>query len=136
VIDLMSATKPVLKKALVDGAIKRESVEVTDRFRGLGKTSALIEFAMEYGFVVVCFHSGIAKRLRSEYGYQNIIGQSDIGSQRIDSKFVHDEGVDLSRLKNLDVVTGFVNYEMTGRLTTSVTSAVNASHITTTNGGI
>lgn len=107
-INIISATIPVIKQALIRGAIRREPVRTVEFQRGIGKTTALIKFAQEHGLVVIMPHTQIAKRLREEHNYEGIIGQCDIGRQPIDTKFVYDEGVDISSLKGVrHVITGF-----------------------------
>jgi hypothetical protein len=108
-INLFSATVPVIKQALVKGAVLREPIRTVEYQRGIGKTTALVEFAKEYDFTIIVMHRGIASNLRDYFKYDKIISQSDIGKQPIDTKFVYDEEVEQSKLKGLrHVVTGFI----------------------------
>lgn len=94
-------------EALKEAAIKREPIH-TDRYlRGVGKTTALIDFAIQYDFYVVVPH--FAQQYIDRTGYEKIISASDLYKFRCDEKLVFDEGVKTSRLAGYQVITGFIN---------------------------
>lgn len=108
-LNIISSTIPAIKEALTKGAIQRVSVETNTYQRGIGKTTALVEFAKEHGLTVVVPVPSMARDLRELHDYKRIISTSEIERQRMDTKFVYDEGVHPSRFKIKDnVVTGLV----------------------------
>lgn len=107
-LDLAPVVQNYLVEQLKMASILRDTVDTNkEMHRGIGKSTALVKFAQEFGFTVIVPTHNLKNALIEETGYENIIHEREIGEQKIKSRFVHDEGVDLSRLKGLDVVTGF-----------------------------
>ncbi|URJ76408.1 hypothetical protein MF621_004115 (plasmid) [Bacillus velezensis] len=113
-LNLFPATKNYIKETLKNSAIIKEPIKVSEYFhRGVGKTTALIEFAQERDLVAVVSHKTTAKYLREKFKYKSIYAQSELHSLRgtgEDLKMaVYDEGVNPESFpKQLIVLTGFV----------------------------
>ncbi|HFK1435012.1 TPA: hypothetical protein ACGXNJ_005166 [Bacillus cereus] len=100
--------KDAIKKALTKSSIIGEHIEV--RQRAIGKTTALIEFARDYGFTVVVPFRNIRDNLRNKSGYADIIYADELSGISKDVKLVFDEGVN-PNLTNCQsqFVTGFIS---------------------------
>ncbi|MED1125483.1 hypothetical protein [Bacillus atrophaeus] len=113
-LDLFPATKDYIKEELKKSAIIRKPISVSEYFhRGVGKTTALVEFAKEMGLVVVVSHKSTAKYLRESFKYESIYSQSELyglqGTGDDLKMVVFDEGVDPASFpKQSIVLTGFV----------------------------
>lgn len=110
--DMVPVIKDELKKILSKAAIKNEMVEIGDKFRGLGKTTALIEFAKENDLIVVVRYG--YDYMRKFHKYDKIFGVYELkrgDSKLISSQVCVDEGVDLVDIieNGLRVVTGWRN---------------------------
>jgi hypothetical protein len=105
---LMNELNQALVNTLEKGAILRKLIEVNPYQRGIGKTTALIEFAKKYGVGVVVKNKMVAKNLRDTTKYPHICSENEI-MRGMPIKVVIDEGVDLDKLTNagLEVITGF-----------------------------
>lgn len=106
-LNIAPVLKDYLKEMLLKASVTGEIINVTGYHRGIGKSTAIVEFAKEFGLTAIVNHRNTKARLMHETGYDKIIVQNEIGGQPIDSRFVHDEDVDLSRFKNINIVTGF-----------------------------
>jgi predicted RNase H-like nuclease (RuvC/YqgF family) len=112
VVDILKFTKDAIKEALKEASIKREFVYIGNYQRGIGKTTALIEFAKEFNFMVVVPTYIQAENCREYFGYDKIISQYEVPNLKgAKCKFVFDERVEPSIFNqfHLEVVTGFVN---------------------------
>ncbi|MED3440308.1 hypothetical protein P4393_12655 [Bacillus subtilis] len=115
-LNLFPATKDYIKEELKKSAIVRKPISVSEYYhRGVGKTTALIEFAKEMGLVAVVAHKSTAKYLRESFKYESIYTASDLNNLRgtgDDLKMVvYDEGVDPASFpKQSIVLTGFVGW--------------------------
>jgi hypothetical protein len=102
----------MIHERLMEGAVRRELIDVSGE-RNIGKTTALIKFAMEFGFYVVVPSSHIAKKLADYFGYLNIFGANEASKFRgIDALkgVVIDEGVDRKLMSDFPVITGLYSY--------------------------
>ncbi len=113
-LDIASATIPVFKKALIKGAILREPVPTNRQYRGLGKTTALIEFAKEHFLTVIVHSDTIAKSLINIHGYTKIVSIDSLyySGYKLGEKYVFDEQVNEGKLYSFvpknSVVTGYI----------------------------
>ncbi|MDY7043710.1 hypothetical protein RVS70_05775 [Virgibacillus sp. M23] len=112
-------TIEMLKQNLIRGAILREPIYVTEKHRGCGKTTALIDFAKEFDFTVIV-NEHLVKMIKQDFNYHKITSFDHfnhttrhlIGHPK-NEKFVHDEGIStdkinqLKNMYNLDIITGF-----------------------------
>jgi hypothetical protein len=92
------------------GAIKRELIITNENTRGIGKTTALVNFAKKYNLGVIVPSEHNAKRLRKEFNYEHIYSYLDLISNNGLSQYVIDEGVEPEFVKfyyGVDIVTGF-----------------------------
>jgi predicted AAA+ superfamily ATPase len=106
--DFVKSTSEIVYKKLLEGAIKNENVWVYG-LRGIGKTTALIQLAKEFGFIVVVKSHILAHYLRDEFEYDYIFGEKD-NITGLGKSIVFDEGVDYKKLKKdgYKIVTGLV----------------------------
>ena len=106
--EFLNASSEIVYKKLLEGAIKNENVWMYG-LRGIGKTTALIRFAKEFGYCVIVRNSIIANYLRDEFMYDYIYGEKD-QIRGIGKALVFDEGVNYKKLKSEgnNIVTGFV----------------------------
>jgi hypothetical protein len=109
--------KSLLKRKLYE-CLNKQAKQFTlvsiQNIRGIGKTTALIEFAKENDFYVVVANYQTANSLRKQFNYDKIIGQREVRSGR-NLKYVVDEDVVIDDLidKNINIVAGFVsNYKL------------------------
>jgi AAA+ ATPase superfamily predicted ATPase len=107
--EFIRATSEVVYQKLLEGAIKNENLYVYG-LRGIGKTTALIRFAKEFGYGVVIANGGLVNYFRDEFMYEDIYGEKSQMVRGISKPIVFDEGVDYKKLKKegYDVITGFV----------------------------
>jgi hypothetical protein len=94
------------------GAIKKEFIITNEYTRGIGKTTALINFAKKYdlGVIVAC-RPFIVQSYRNEFAYRHIYGLYENLRNFDRMRFVVDEGVNPDRIRSefgLDIVTGFL----------------------------
>ena len=99
--------KEGIKQAIIQASIKREFINVDEYMRGIGKTSALIEFAKENDLTLIVPHEATAYRLRQEDGIK-AYGQDWMPRGLDKERFVFDEGVDHTRLPAGQIATGFI----------------------------
>ncbi|MEC1780064.1 hypothetical protein [Schinkia azotoformans] len=87
-----------------------------EEYRGLGKTTALIEFAKEYGFSAIVHIGEDVEGLREVFEYDDIYTIKDLICDIIDNKkLVIDEGVNRFEIpKMYEVITGFENHKGKG----------------------
>jgi hypothetical protein len=96
-----------LKNSLVECSIKGQFIETHQWSRGIGKTTALVEFAKVYGFNVITNDSRNARHMRDKFNYEKIYGQGE-SLRGLSGDFVIDEVVDRSKLEGCKIITGFV----------------------------
>lgn len=95
-------------------AAKREYIEIELRHRKLGKTTALIQFAKENGYVVLVGSVAEAKVLIREYGYRLIKSiNSNLDGYPF---FVFDETAPREKIEAMKedgqiIITGFLRAE-------------------------
>jgi ribosomal protein L4 len=98
-----------LDNVLTKAAIQRELIITDEKFRGTGKTTALVEFAKKHGFYVVV-NTGIeAKELRAAHRYGRVYSVREL--QHVKRKpVVIDECVDKSEVERMgfEVITGYL----------------------------
>lgn len=79
--------------------------------RQTGKTSALMEYAIERGYAVVVWNKVMAKHFRDTFNYEHIYGQEEMKSKRGYgiTKVVTDEKVDTGKVwqDGFYVMTGY-----------------------------
>ena len=109
--DLMSTLNmtQILKNKLKQGRQQKKLIDITG-FRGIGKTTELINFAKNNNFlVIVPQHPNY--NYKSRYGYKNIYHHMDHSiRENRNINCVVDEGVDINRVKNelrLNIITGY-----------------------------
>lgn len=105
----MDELNKAIVRTLEKGAILKELIEIAEFQRGIGKTTALIEFAINYNFGVVVKNKYTAKYFRESFKYPYIFSVNEIKRGMSPIKVVVDEGVDLNKVNEtgLEVVTGF-----------------------------
>lgn len=116
-MDLMTEiakdVQPILRKILLEAAVKRELVNTNDYVRQVGKTTSLIRFAREFGFGVLVNHRETARYLRDLSGYDLIYA---VDNPSIPSgKYVIDEmvrDINISSHSGIEVVTGYRNVSL------------------------
>lgn len=96
-------------RALEIQAIRGGLIKTSKHLRGLGKTTALVQFAKNYELGVVVANRSMAEYIKHELNYSNVFYEyspyiSSVG------RYVVDEGVNLSILKDKPV-TGFISEE-------------------------
>lgn len=102
--------KELLEKKLIESAIRRELIDVTG-IKGIGKTSALIEFAMKFDLSVVVPELDSVLSLRDKYKNVNIYSEEGFFGEVSKKFIVVDEGVNVEALDYAGniVVTGFIS---------------------------
>ncbi len=101
----------MLKDRLKQGKEQNKLIDVTG-FRGVGKTTELINFAEENDYLVIVPNATTANGYRVS-GYDNVYHHMDYSRLRgiRNVNCVVDEGVDIDRIKNefgLNIITGYV----------------------------
>jgi len=109
----LNSIKDVLHEKLSQGAVKRVLVD-SSFTRGIGKTTALINFAKLHGLTVFVKGREVASLLRNKFNYQHIFSDTQARSVRGSSSSllcVIDEGVNSQQVKDsgFTVVTGFTD---------------------------
>lgn len=102
--------KELLEKKLTESAIRRELIDVTG-IRGIGKTSALIEFAEKFNLSVVVPKIDRVFSLKEKYKNANIYSEDGFFGEVSKKFIVVDEGVNVEALEYAGntVVTGFIS---------------------------
>ncbi|PGB25387.1 hypothetical protein COM06_17740 [Bacillus toyonensis] len=107
-----------IKECLKLAVERGENVLTNQHQRVIGKTTALIEFAIEHKYIVVVNNEAIANGLRFEFNYDHIVGIDRIHALKIidgrNKEIVFDECCSPERIDQLvnlgfKVVTGFIN---------------------------
>ncbi|WP_216638220.1 hypothetical protein, partial [Brevibacillus brevis] len=99
--------KSLLKQRLYE-CLGKQAKQFTlidvQNIRGIGKTTALIEFAKENDFYVVVANHQTANLLKKKFNYDKIIAQREVRSGR-NLKYVVDEDVVIDDLidKNINI---------------------------------
>lgn len=109
--ELKGFHKDLVKQQLVLAAEEKRYVYVDEFLRGIGKTTALIEYAREIGATIIVPNSAIATWIKSAYDVDVVTSINLRGSIPEGKPVVFDEGINplnLSKL-NLNIKTGFVN---------------------------
>lgn len=106
-------------KECLELATRRGEHVLTNRHqRVIGKTTALIEFAIEHKYIVVVNDDAIANGLRFEFNYERIVGMNRIHALNIidglNKEIVFDECCKPEQIEQLvnqgfKVITGFIN---------------------------
>lgn len=106
-------------KECLELATRRGEHVLTNRHqRVIGKTTALIEFAIEHKYIVVVNDDAIANGLRFEFNYERIVGMDRIHALNIidglNKEIVFDECCKPEQIEQLvnrgfKVITGFIN---------------------------
>mgnify|MGYP001466639040 CR=1 FL=1 len=93
-------------------ASKSRSLICTNKMRGIGKTSSLIEFAKEHRYTVVIPSEGQVKDLQRKFDYPKIAWQGSTSLRGI-RNLVIDEGVKIgNHILASEVITGFTTEEV------------------------
>ncbi|MFC9728338.1 hypothetical protein [Bacillus cereus] len=107
-----------IKECLKLAAENGENVVTNQHRRLIGKTTALIEFAIEHKYIAVVNSDAIANGLRFKFNYDHIVGIDRIHALKIidgrNKEIVFDECCSPERIDQLvdlgfKVVTGFIN---------------------------
>lgn len=109
---LIESMQDHIYHSLMQSACRRELIYVDEYLRGVGKTTALVEFANRGKLHLVVPNETMVHYILSRFDMQvPVISQNQIGKLRgrKDVYLVFDEGVDPTKLSDFKVVTGFVN---------------------------
>lgn len=94
----------------MESSVKRECIYVDDFLRGIGKTTALVNFANRANLALIVPSNEHVNHIKRKFDMcVPVVSQFQTDSLIGTNLYVvFDEGVDVKRLSNLKVVTGFL----------------------------
>lgn len=108
--ELLNFTTNKLYKKLTEGLYAEQLVNITG-MREIGKTTALVRFAIERDIPVLEPTDGVADLMRKRFHYEKIYSIGSIRGLAGITEVVIDEGVslDLAKADGVKVITGYFN---------------------------